>query len=51
MEETPLNQVKMNRVRLRCPVRHRDLNNLSLGDLIFLDGVIFAFEEFFPVDF
>jgi L(+)-tartrate dehydratase beta subunit len=45
MEETPLNQVKMNRVRLRCPIKHGDIKNLSLGDLVFLDGVMFTGRE------
>ena len=45
MEETTLNQVKMNRVRLRCPIKQGDLNNLSLGDLVFLDGMLFTGRE------
>ena len=45
MEALTLNQLKMNRVKLRCPVETGDLLNLSLGDLVFLDGILFTGRE------
>ncbi|MBP46270.1 MAG: fumarate hydratase [Deltaproteobacteria bacterium] len=45
MEALPLNQLKMNRVKLRCPVEAGDLLKLGLGDLVFLDGILFTGRE------
>jgi len=45
MSIASLDQVRMKRVSLRCPVQERDLKELQLGDLVFLDGVIFTGRE------
>ena len=39
------NDLQMNTVRLSCPVRPEDLRQLKLGDLVFLDGVVFTGRE------
>ncbi len=39
------NELQMNTVRLSCPVRPEDLRQLKLGDLVFLDGVVFTGRE------
>ena len=45
MSITHTSQVRMNSVRLRCPVAVADLRNLQLGDLVFLDGPLFTGRE------
>jgi len=45
MSITSLDQVEMNKVRLKCPVQPADLKPLKLGDLVYLDGVIFTGRE------
>ena len=42
---TRLDQVQMNPVRLHCPVAPEALRGLRLGDLVYLDGVIFTGRE------
>lgn len=42
---TSIDQVEMNEVHLPCPVRAEDLAPLKLGDLVYLDGVIFTGRE------
>lgn len=42
---TSIDQVEMNEVHLSCPVRPEDLAGLKLGDLVYLDGVIFTGRE------
>lgn len=45
MAKVSLDQIEMNTVRLPCPVAPSDLDGLKLGDLVFLDGVIFTGRE------
>lgn len=45
MSITSIDQVEMNQVRLKCPVQVDDLKRLKLGDLVYLDGVIFTGRE------
>jgi L(+)-tartrate dehydratase beta subunit len=40
-----LDTLQMNEVRLQCPVEAEDLRKLKLGDLVYLDGVIFTGRE------
>lgn len=47
MAITSFDQVEMKKVRLRCPVQVEDLRQLKLGDLVYLDGVIFTGREGF----
>ena len=45
MTSPSLDQVKMDTVRLKCPVDVKDLQQLKLGDLVFLDGPLFTGRE------
>jgi len=45
MSITSMDQVEMNTVRLRCPVDSDALKSLKLGDLVFLDGVLYTGRE------
>ncbi len=45
MSITSFDQVKMDRVNLTCPVQPAALKPLKLGDLVFLNGVIFTGRE------
>jgi len=45
MDITHIDQVEMNEVRLACPVQPRDIKRLKLGDLVYLDGVIYTGRE------
>ena len=45
MSITSIEQVEMNQVSLKCPVEVEDLKRLKLGDLVYLDGVIFTGRE------
>jgi len=45
MKQTHSDETQMNTVRLSCPVCPEDLRQLTLGDLVFLDGVIFTGRE------
>ena len=45
MSEIDLNNLKMRTVRLKCPVVVEDLRELELGDVVFLDGVLFTGRE------
>ena len=45
MSVTSIDQVQMSEVRLKCPVEPEDLKRLKLGDLVYLDGVIFTGRE------
>ncbi len=45
MGKPTLDQIEMRTVRLHCPVKVEDLQPLKLGDLVFLDGVIFTGRE------
>ena len=42
---TRLDQVDMKEVRLSCPVKSEDIERLKLGDVAYLDGVIFTGRE------
>src|SRR5881296_145038 len=45
MSITSLDQVEMRQVRLTCPVGAGQLESLRLGDLVYLDGVLFTGRE------
>jgi L(+)-tartrate dehydratase beta subunit len=45
MSIASIDQVQMSEVRLKCPVQPEDLKRLKLGDLVYLDGVIFTGRE------
>ena len=45
MDTVALENLRMNTVRLNCPVSLEDLESLHLGDIVFLDGVIFTARE------
>ena len=45
MSITSLDQVEMRQVRLTCPVGAGQLESLKLGDLVYLDGVLFTGRE------
>jgi L(+)-tartrate dehydratase beta subunit len=45
MSITHIDQVEMNEVHLTCPVQADDLKDLKLGDLVYLDGVIYTGRE------
>ena len=45
MSVTSLEQVEMKKVRLQCPVEPEALRALRLGDLVYLDGVLFTGRE------
>lgn len=45
MAITSLDQVEMKQVRLKCPVDPSELPKLRLGDLVYLDGVLFTGRE------
>lgn len=47
MSVTSLQQVEMKKVRLQCPVDPEALRELRLGDLVYLDGVLFTGREGF----
>lgn len=38
-------RVKLNQVRLKTPVQHEDLAKLKIGDVVYLDGVIYTGRE------
>ena len=42
---TGIEQVDMEEVRLTCPVEPEDLKGLKLGDVVYLDGVIYTGRE------
>jgi L(+)-tartrate dehydratase beta subunit len=45
MSITHIDQVEMNEVHLTCPVEAEDIKDLKLGDLVYLDGVIYTGRE------
>jgi L(+)-tartrate dehydratase beta subunit len=45
MSAPSLDAVKMDTVRLKCPVHVEDLQQLKLGDLVYLDGPLFTGRE------
>ncbi len=45
MSSDRLDTIEMNEVRLNCPVEVEALKRLKLGDLVYLDGVIFTGRE------
>ncbi len=45
MSADRLDSLEMKEVRLKCPVEVEDLKRLKLGDLVYLDGVIFTGRE------
>ena len=45
MSISSIDQVEMNQVRLTCPVQLDDIAELKLGDLVYLDGVIYTGRE------
>ncbi len=45
MGTTSIDQIEMNKVRLTCPVQPEEIRKLKLGDLVFLNGVIFTGRE------
>lgn len=40
-----IEQVEMNQVRLECPVADEAIADLKLGDLVYLDGLIYTGRE------
>jgi L(+)-tartrate dehydratase beta subunit len=45
MSITHIDQVEMNEVHLTCPVQTEEIKDLKLGDLVYLDGVIYTGRE------
>lgn len=45
MENTRLNQLEMKTVNLACPVQPEALEQLQLGDIVYLNGVIYTGRE------
>jgi len=45
MSVTSLDQIEMKQFRLKCPLDVEDLKRLKLGDLVYLDGVLFTGRE------
>lgn len=45
MSGPSLDEIKMDKVRLKCPVDPKDLQQLKLGDLVYLDGPLFTGRE------
>jgi L(+)-tartrate dehydratase beta subunit len=45
MSTPTLDDVKMDKVHLKCPVDLKDLQQLKLGDLVYLDGPLFTGRE------
>jgi L(+)-tartrate dehydratase beta subunit len=45
MTAASLDQVEMKEVRLRCPVEPEALRELKLGDLVYLDGMLYTGRE------